>query len=318
MELYLKRYFWVIPVLVVMVCAVLLAMGVNHLVEGKYLLGGDEPKQAVAPKPRKAAAKPVTASKESRPIVQRNLFCSDPACDPPTDTPAVAQPADPTDPNHPPATSLPLALVGTSVAGDPVFSSATVMNTQSTKAGSYWLGEDIPDAGRIVNIEPRWVDFENRAAGNRVERIDLLGAVPAAQPAAAATPAKPAATGAEGDFLAAVDKGVKKIDDTHYEIDRALVDMVLGDPNLVARGARIVPSIKDGKANGFKVYAIRPNSAFAKIGLQNGDTLHSVNGFEMTSPDKALEVYTKVKSANNLTISMTRRGQPQTMEYSIK
>ena len=185
-------------------------------------------------------------------------------------------------------------------------------------AGSYWLGEDIPDAGRIVNIEPRWVDFENRTAGNRVERVDLLGAVPPAQPAAAATPGKPAATGAEGDFIAAVDKGVKKIDDTHYEIDRALVDMVLGDPNLVARGARIVPSIKDGKANGFKVYAIRPNSAFAKIGLQNGDTLHSVNGFEMTSPDKALEVYTKVKSANNLTISMTRRGQVQTMEYTIK
>jgi general secretion pathway protein C len=43
-----------------------------------------------------------------------------------------------------------------------------------------------------------------------------------------------------------------------------------------------------------------------------------VNGYEMTSPDKALEVYTKVKSANNLSISITRRGQPVTMEYSIK
>jgi general secretion pathway protein C len=318
MELYLKRYFWVIPVLVVVICAVLLAMGVNHLVEGKYLLSREE-KQAASAKPHKPVAKPATISKDYKPIVQRNLFCSDPACDPPTEQPAVATTVTPSDPNNPPATSLPLALVATSVAGDPVFSSATVINTQSTKGGSYWLGEEIPDAGRIVNIEPRWVDFENKTSGNRVERIDLLGATPAAAPAVASTaPTKPAATGAEGDFVAAVDKGVKKVDDTHYEIDRSLVDMVLGDPNLVARGARIVPSIKDGKANGFKVYAIRPNSAFAKIGLQNGDTLHSVNGFEMTSPDKALEVYTKVKSANNLTVTMTRRGQPVTMEYSIK
>jgi general secretion pathway protein C len=318
MELYLKRYFWVIPVVVVIVCAVLLATAVNHLIEGKYLLGGEEHKASTAPKPHKPTAKPATVSKDSKPIVQRNLFCSDPACDPPTDQPVVATGPQPTDPNNPPATSLPLALVATAVAGDPVFSSATVINTQSTKAGSYWLGEEIPDAGRIVNIEPRWVDFENKNQGNRVERIDILGAVPQAQAPAATPAAKPAATGAEGDFVAAVDKGVKKVDDTHYEIDRSLVDMVLGDPNLVARGARIVPSIKDGKANGFKVYAIRPNSAFAKIGLQNGDTLHSVNGFEMTSPDKALEVYTKVKSANNLTVSMTRRGQPLTMEYSIK
>ena len=79
-----------------------------------------------------------------------------------------------------------------------------------------------------------------------------------------------------------------------------------------------MPSIKDGKANGFKLYAIRPNSLFAKIGLQNGDTIQSINGFDMSSPDKALEVYTKVRSSSALSVSVLRRGLPTNLDYSIK
>ena len=122
----------------------------------------------------------------------------------------------------------------------------------------------------------------------------------------------------DAELLAAVDKGVKKIDDTKYDIERQLVDKILADPTVAARSARIVPSIKDGKPNGFKMYAIRPNSLFAKIGLQNGDTITSINGMDMSSPDKALEVYTKVRSASSLSVSVIRRGQPVNMDYSIK
>ena len=62
-----------------------------------------------------------------------------------------------------------------------------------------------------------------------------------------------------------------------------------------------------------------PDTAAAPdIGLQNGDTIHSINGFDITTPDKALEVYTKVRSASNLTIDLSRRGKPLSMEYSIR
>jgi general secretion pathway protein C len=122
----------------------------------------------------------------------------------------------------------------------------------------------------------------------------------------------------DAELLAAVDKGVKKLDETRYDIDRALVEKILSDPTVAARSARIVPSVKDGKSNGFKMYAIRPNSLFAKIGLQNGDTITSINGLDMSSPDRALEVYTKVRSASSLSVSVIRRGQPVNLDYSIK
>ena len=194
-----------------------------------------------------------------------------------------------------------------------------MLNTSTFRSGSYGVGDLIPDAGEVRRIHPKAVDFWNRAT-SRVERVELLapGGPPVAQNTPPQQPVPPPPGGAPPEGEIDYSKGVKKLDDTHYDIDRGLVDKILADPTAAAKSARIVPSIKDGKANGFKLYAIRPNSMFATIGLQNGDTIQSINGFDMSSPDKALEVYTKVRSASNLSVSVLRRGLPMNLEYSIK
>jgi general secretion pathway protein C len=319
MERLLKKYFYLVPIVVILLCGVLAAKAANHVIEAKFLLGA--PAHAGPTKPKKPEPPKPPPSKDANEVLARNMFCS--TCEPPRAD--VAAPSAPVDDNHPPATSLPLALLATFVTHNPARSAATITNTTTFKSGNYSVGDVIPDAGEIKRIRPKWVDFHNKSS-NRMERIEI--GPPAAPPAVAAAPPvpSPSPTGpppAEGqspesDLLAAVDKGVKRVSDTAYDIDRALVDKILLDPSVVARQARIVPSIKDGKANGFKMYAIRPNSVFAKIGLQNGDTIQSINGFDMSSPDKALEVYTKVRSASNLSISILRRGQPVQMDYSIK
>jgi general secretion pathway protein C len=86
----------------------------------------------------------------------------------------------------------------------------------------------------------------------------------------------------------------------------------------IVKGARVVPAMKNGKPEGFKMYAIRPTSAFAKLGLSNGDTLTSINGFELNSADRALEVYTKLREATSLELEVTRRGKPVTLKYNIR
>lgn len=319
MELYLKKYFWLVPLLVVVLCATLAARGTNHLLEAMYLTGDEGAKPASRPRPPRLsdrAQKPV-ASKDAEAVATRNVFCS--TCEPPKPE-AQAAPSMASDPNNPPATSLPLALLATSVARPRTRSFATIANTQTQRSGSYVTRDEIPEAGEIVRIAPLFVDFQNKNAG-RVERINLLGVAAVSPVAHNPPPGMPPGAppgGGEGDLMAEIDRGVKKTDDTHYVIERSVVDKVLNDPTLIARSARIVPSIKDGKANGFKMYAIRPNSVYAKIGLQNGDTIQAVNGFEITSPDTALQVYTKVKSASSLSIQVTRRGQPVTMDYMIK
>lgn len=114
------------------------------------------------------------------------------------------------------------------------------------------------------------------------------------------------------------DTGIKKISDTHIEISSAVVDAVLANPMAVAKGARVVPAIKDGKPDGFKLYAIRPSSVYARLGFTNGDTIKSVNGLELTSADKALEVYTKLREAKQLKVDLVRRGKAMTLVFTIK
>ncbi|HEY5921356.1 MAG TPA: type II secretion system protein GspC [Kofleriaceae bacterium] len=103
---------------------------------------------------------------------------------------------------------------------------------------------------------------------------------------------------------------IEKIDDTHYKLPRNVVDAMLANPMAAMRGARVVPAIKNGVEDGFKLYAIRPSSVFAKIGFTNGDTVHSINGLALITPDNALEAYTKLKDAKTVNIDITRRGKP--------
>ncbi len=111
---------------------------------------------------------------------------------------------------------------------------------------------------------------------------------------------------------------INKIDDATYQIDRSLLDEIQANPMAIARGARIVPAIKNGQPAGFKLYAIRPSSFYAAIGLRNGDTMTAINGIDLSSPDKALEVYQKVKTADSIVVSITRRGVPITITYTIR
>jgi general secretion pathway protein C len=112
--------------------------------------------------------------------------------------------------------------------------------------------------------------------------------------------------------------GVTKVSETQYTVARAEVDGALSNLSQVATQARIVPSFKDGKPNGFKLFSIKPGSIYSKIGLQNGDVIQKINGYEMNSPDKALEIYQKLKDSTSVSIELQRRGQNMHFSYAIQ
>ena len=142
----------------------------------------------------------------------------------------------------------------------------------------------------------------------------LVATVDADKPRVVASGARPAAPEREDLFAGSI----TEIDATHHVLTRALVDKIVADPRPLARGARIVPSIKDGKANGFKLYAIRPSSFYARVGFRNGDTVHAVNGIDLTTPDRALDAYDKVRLADRIEFEITRRGQPAVIVIEIE
>ena len=303
----IKRYFWVLGAVVVMVCAVFAAKATGHILEAKFLADpAHGPKIVAVAKADPSPSKP-HRDKDGTQLEGRNMFCSD--C-----TPAVATAPVSSDPSSITNTSLPLILIATNVAPDTKDSYATVINTENQKQGAYALGDTLPGAsGALTGIHYKYVDFLN---SGHTERLVLVGVTPPPIPVASAEPAAPAGDGDE--LQASIDAGIKKIDDSNYEIDKKLVDQVLANPMAVAKGARVVPAVKNGKPDGFKLYAIRPSSVYAKLGLTNGDTIQSINGFELTTADKALEVYTKLREATSLEMEVTRRGKPVTLKYTIR
>ena len=69
---------------------------------------------------------------------------------------------------------------------------------------------------------------------------------------------------------------------------------------------------------GLKLYGIRRTSLLGKLGIRNGDMLRTINGFDMTSPDTALEAYSRLRTADALTLAVKRQNKEMTIEYSIQ
>jgi general secretion pathway protein C len=309
METLLRKYLWAIDLLVIAICAVFSARATAMLIQTRITRLIPPVKSA----PRAPATAPVGTyyGKEVEEILKRNIFCS-------TCPPILEKPKDPSDtkPVDPvlQRTSLPLKLLAVMFApppGDPRWSVAIIRDTEDHSVGPYSIGSKVRDATISDIVEDR-VYLE---ASGRKEYLDLLDKAPPAPN----TPAAPAPAAPPADpLMAELDRGIKKVGEHNYEVQRATVDSLLGNMSLLSRSARIVPEIRDGKAAGFRLFSVRPDGPFAKIGLQNGDVISAINGLEMTSPDKALEVYTKLKSASHLSVGLERNGQKINKEYNIR
>lgn len=115
-----------------------------------------------------------------------------------------------------------------------------------------------------------------------------------------------------------LEEGIEKKSETKYVIARSLVDTVLQNQAELMRTARIIPHEQGGQVVGVKLYGIRRNSLLGKLGINNGDVLRTINGFDMTSPDTALEAYARLRNADQLTVSVQRRGRAMNLEYDIE
>ena len=308
MDLLLRRYFWVVNLTVVGLCAALVGRAASHTFEGIYLSGDDGRSPGVHR--ASAAPSPKPHARDIDALVKRDPFCS--SCTTVVSKDAADKSGAPSS-NEPQKTSLQLELVSTMIVTDDDAWSMAVLRDLSTKhldSEMFNRGKKIFATKAVVkSVLSRRVYIDNEG---KTEYVDL----DAEQKGAVAAPVVAAAPSAPGE-LGDIDKSIQ-CNGNNCTIERALVDRALANTAALASMARLVPSVRDGKPNGFKVYAIRPNSLFGKLGMQNGDTLKQINGNEMATPDQALGLYTKLRSASHLSLQVERRGETVNMDYTIK
>lgn len=315
MDVILKKYFWVVNLVVIALCAGLAGAAASHLIEQGWLLGAEEAQQAsLAARPHAPPPAPEKVhAKDDELIIKRNVFCSQ--CKPPEPEQVEGDAGGGS--REITKSTLPLELVATMwVEKDPAWSMAVIRDTASKEKDAHMY-----NAGKILHgttvvvarVDPHKVYLRNNGRYEFLEIDGANAAKPAAPPPPDPTPAAAPGSAIEGD----VARGVR-CNGAQCDIDRSLVDKLLANTTELATSARFVPSVKDGRPNGFKLYAIRPASIFGKIGLQNGDTVKQINGMEMATPDQALAVYSKLRTASHLTVSLERRGETITLDYTIR
>ncbi len=224
--------------------------------------------------------------------------------------------------------SLRAQLVAGVIAERPEWSMASITDLSIRETRIYGVGDSVLGA-KLLSVTRIRDDRDATASGFKVavilcnngtkEYLDFEAGegAPVAGPNLgvynpAAHPAGP--VGGEGGGAM---EGVKKVADNRYEVRRSVLDGTLSNLSNVATQARIVPSFKNGVANGFKLFSIQPGSLYSSIGVENGDVIQKINGYEINSPDKALEIYQKLRESSHITLEIERNGQVIRKEYNV-
>jgi hypothetical protein len=193
-----------------------------------------------------------------------------------------------------------VAIIGLGAGAQYVIDSAS-------EACWLWLGSAEPVAVSCRNLH------DNLPAA--AEHITWLSEPPAQGPDSPKISALADATAASvPEGLA---EGVRAIDETTYEVKTAFLDEFLVNPTELAWSVRVVPSLREGKPNGFKLYAMRPGSLARALGLKNGDTITKLNGQELSSVERAFEVFRSLPTSGDITLDILRRGKPMFFRYRL-
>ena len=191
-------------------------------------------------------------------------------------------------------TSLKIALLGT-VTGNEQNAFAVIEETDKRKQGLYKIGDSVQNATVKTILREKVV----LRVGTKDEILTM-------EESAASRREKvrgPSKTAERGNTIT---------------VSRKDIQSSLKDINKLMSEVRIRPHFKDGESDGLSVSRIKGGSVFSKLGLRNGDIVQKINGEPINSPDEVLALYEKLKSGSRVSLEVTRKGEPKTMNYRFR
>lgn len=212
----------------------------------------------------------------------------------------------------PQQTSLPAELLGT-LGGDDEVAVALIRDRRNREVELYRVGDSLFRQAVVLRIGRGEVEV---LRGNNRE-ILLLDEVDAPPPPPEPEPAQDLVERAP-EPGEAPDLVISEAGDNNWEIDRESFDEVLKDLGPLLTQARVVPNFRGGRIDGYKIFAIREDSLFEKIGLQNGDVIRNVNGVGVNTPERALQLFQQLRSETDFRIDIEREGAAQTFSYRLR
>jgi general secretion pathway protein C len=304
------------------------AQSVNDIYKRTISADADAPvAESIAPRP----ASGIRTRTYYDTIVKRDIFNLVPQNNAPA--PVVAE-------------DLHLKLLGTSLLSKS--QPYAILEDQAGNQSLYQVGEDVPDAGRLVSVEANRVIIDR---GGRRVAIDIppsqLGGPMALRRGAIAMPRgipnnipdmmqrhmrrhrPPAATEENddsGDDNSSDDDSkddsskleLKKVGPGRFEANRAEVANTMQNPAQLFAQMRALPHFVNGKTDGFSISNVAAGSVFEQLGLQNGDLLTEIDGKPVTNPMQAMGLMTAVQTASSIDLTIQRGGSPTKVHLDLR
>lgn len=196
-----------------------------------------------------------------------------------------------------------LLLLGTAI-GSFRETFALIQKSSTKDERVFRLGDRVFDIGPLIEVKKEQAEIQ---AGS--QRIKLLTptsvGAETGKPAAAQTGAQP------GALAVATGSG-------NFVVDQQALNAALDNIGQAMTDARLLPSTKDGKVEGFRVSEVKPTGIFGTVGIKNGDVLLRINDFAIDSPDKAIQSFVSLKGQRQIKLDLIRDGQPITLNYDIR
>ncbi len=294
----LKRYFYFAHFALITLCAFFVSHIVSDVIA--HHVGKSSGSQTIssfeeAPSPRPNAR---SVSKTAyNVIVDRNIFNSQA-------TGLEGIPGKISE-NLPP-TPLQAQLLGTVVgpADSQEYSFAVIEDKTAKETSIYRINDLIQNQARIIQIE------RNRVVIYRDGRQESLLLFEQEIPQLVSS--------GSVDSKESGSVQVREVGEGTYEVSRQEFDSATNNLGTLLTQARIVPNLSNGEIDGYKVFAIKRGSLYEKIGLQNGDVIKNINGINISSPEKALQLFQDLRNESAFAVELTRNGQPMALNYSIR
>ncbi|HVA77536.1 MAG TPA: type II secretion system protein N [Candidatus Binataceae bacterium] len=219
------------------------------------------------------------------------------------------------------AIDLHLKLLGTSTGVK--HGPWAIVEDQAGEQSVYRLGEDIPDAGRLVSVEKNRAIIEHGGQRVAIEipQDDLPGGVKG--------PAAPAARQgfrgigtirpipgkqAKGPMpdIDVEDEGPNK-----FGVKRTDVRVALSHSMELATQIKATPNMDGSTQNGYQLSDIESDSVFDDLGLEDGDVLTQINGRPVNNPAIAAGMISTLQMRPSIDVTVIRDGHPIDLHYDI-
>jgi general secretion pathway protein C len=117
---------------------------------------------------------------------------------------------------------------------------------------------------------------------------------------------------------AAAARGIVPNGPGSFLLDRAARDALIDGAAGLMPSVAVRPEKQGDDVVGLRIATLKPGTALDALGIRAGDVLGSLDGIPLTSPDRMLQAYARVRTEERVRVVVLRDGRPIQLDYQVR